>query len=72
MSKFVLARIEALQQELESLKKLVDQQVETRPKAQLKGLWQGVAFSEIDFEAAERAMFQTAEFLITLNHNLDD
>ena len=61
MSKFALARIEALQQELESLKKLVAQQAETRSKTKLQGLWQGVVFSEVDFEAAERAVFQTTD-----------
>ena len=61
MSKFALARIEALQQELESLKKLVAQQAETRSKIKLQGLWQGVTLSEVDFEAAERAVFQTTD-----------
>ncbi|PZV00873.1 MAG: hypothetical protein DCF32_16950 [Leptolyngbya sp.] len=61
MSNYVLIRIEALQQELENLQQLVlhETQGEKRP-TQLKGLWQGVQFSETDFDAARRAVFKDA------------
>lgn len=61
ISEYVLARIEALQQELESLRKVVAYSVE-RPgrKTKLKGLWRGIEVTEEDLEEAKRAVFRDA------------
>lgn len=43
MSEYVLARIQAIQQELEELKKVVAQpSLEKKRKTQLSGLWAGM------------------------------
>ena len=61
MSEYVLARIEAIQQELEELRKVVAYQVEgPRHKAELKGLWRGLRVSEEDLQEAQRAVFRDA------------
>ena len=53
---YVLARIQAIQQELEELKKTVAYQIESSEskikKTKLKGLWKGVNVTEEDIEAA--------------------
>jgi len=44
---YVVARIDAIQQELDQLKKIIAHQTEGRKrKARLKGLWKGVKISE--------------------------
>ncbi len=61
MSNYVLIRIEALQQELETLRQVVLHETQgARRPTQLRGLWQGVQFSEADFDAAQRAVFRDA------------
>lgn len=61
ISEYVLARIEALQQELESLRKVVAYSVE-RPRrtTKLKGLWRGVEVTEEELEEAKLAVFRDA------------
>lgn len=61
MSQYVLARIDALQEELESLRQTVAYGVE-RPKrtTKLKGLWEGIEVTEEDLEEAKRAVFRDA------------
>ena len=60
MSTFVLARIEAIQQELEELKKVVSHQepASVGRKTKLKGLWAGVYVSEEDIDEAQKAVFK--------------
>jgi len=61
INEYVLARIEALQQELESLRKVVAGHIESPGcKVRLKGLWKGVEISEEDVEEAQRALFKNA------------
>lgn len=51
MSEYVLDRIQAIQQELEELRKTVAHQLQgSRQKTQLKGLWKGIAVTEEDIE----------------------
>jgi hypothetical protein len=56
MSQYLLLRIQSLQEELENLKKLVDQN--PRKKTHIKGLWKGFDINENDFETAEKAIFK--------------
>ena len=59
MTEDVLVRIEAIQHELEELKKLVAHQVTgPRRRTNLKGLWQGVQVTEEELKGAERAVFK--------------
>ncbi len=61
MTEDVLVRIEAIQHELEELKKLVAHQVTgSRRRTKLKGLWQGVQVTEEELKEAERAVFKDA------------
>jgi len=62
----VLARIEALQHELEELKQIVVRQARL-PKRQTKlgGVWKGVRVADDDFAAAARAVFRDAHTLRT-------
>ena len=61
MSESVLARIEALQQELEELRKTVAHQAGgSKRRTKLKGLWKGTRVADQDFAAAERAVFRQA------------
>ncbi len=61
MSEYVLARIGAIQQELEALRKLVDHQVQnTKRQTHLKGLWKDVESTDKDIEAAKKAVFRDA------------
>ena len=57
MSRYVLARIEAIQQELEELRNHIEG---TKRKIKLKGLWKGVNVSEEDIEEAKQAVFKDA------------
>jgi hypothetical protein len=59
MSEYILARIQAIQQELEELRKGVAHQVVgLRRRTKLKGLWKGVVTTEEDLAEAERAVFK--------------
>ncbi len=61
MSEYVLIRIEALQQELETLKKVVNHQLQgSKQKTQLKGLWKGVEITEEEIAAAQKVVFRQA------------
>jgi hypothetical protein len=61
MSEYVLARIQAIQQELEALRKTVAHQLQgSRKKTQLKGLWKGIEVTEEDLKAAQQAVFRDA------------
>ena len=61
INEFVLARIKALQQELEELEKVVAHQVQRQEgKVNLKGIWKGVDIDAEDLEEAKRALFKDA------------
>ena len=61
MSAYVLARIHAIQRELDDLGKVVAHQVDaSRRRTQLKGLWKGTTVDEEDLDEAERALFRHA------------
>ncbi|HIC92505.1 MAG TPA: hypothetical protein EYP21_10725 [Syntrophaceae bacterium] len=56
-----LARVEAIQQELEQLKKALAHQVGgTKGRTKLKGLWKGIEVTEEDMEEAKKAIFKDA------------
>lgn len=58
---YVVARIEAIQQELDQLKKTIAHQTGGRKgKARLKGLWKGVKISEKDIESAKKSLLKSA------------
>jgi hypothetical protein len=67
MSQYVLLRIQSLQEELESLKKIVSHQLlqNHRQPTYIKGLWKDFAISDDDFTEAKRAVFKDA-------HNWND
>ena len=59
MSQYVLLRIQAIQEELEALKKTVIHQLEgSRNKTQIQGLWKDVVITDEDLEEAEKAVFK--------------
>ena len=61
MSEYVLARIQAIQQELAQLRKVLVCQVEGRGrKTRLQGLWKGVKVTAEDLKEAQRAVFKDA------------
>ena len=61
MSEYVIARIEAIQQELQELRKAMIYEVQgPKRKTNLKGLWKGVRVTEEDFKEAQRAVFKEA------------
>ena len=61
MEHYVLARVQAIQQELEQLRRVLAHQVEgERRKTKLAGLWKAVQVSEEDFKEARRAVFKAA------------
>ena len=58
---YVVARIEAIQQELETLKRtLIASPTDARRKTELKGLWRGMEISEKDIAEAKQAVFKAA------------
>jgi peptidoglycan hydrolase CwlO-like protein len=57
MSRYVLARIEAIQQELEELRNHIEG---PKREVKLKGLWKGIDVSEEDIEEAKQAVFKDA------------
>jgi hypothetical protein len=62
MSQYVLQRIQAIQDELENLKKLVQSQSQEKPKTtQIQGLWQNITIDEQDFTEAEKAVFSSLD-----------
>ena len=58
---YIVARIEAIQQELEQLRRtLVHQEEKSKQKTKLKGLWKGIEVTEKDITEAKRAVFRDA------------
>ena len=58
---YLETRIDAMQQELEQLKKMLIHQLgDSKRKTQLKGLWKGIEVTEEEIEEAERAVFKHA------------
>jgi hypothetical protein len=63
MEHYVLARIEAIQQELEQLRRVLAHQVAgDRRKTKLAGLWKDVRVSEEDLREARQAVFEECDF----------
>ena len=62
MSQYVLLRIQSLQEELESLKKIVSHQLLHNPckPTYIKGLWKDLEITDDDFADAKRAIFKDA------------
>ena len=61
MSQYLLLRIQAIQEELEALKKTVVHQLEgSRNSTQIKGLWENILITDEDLEEAEKAVFRDA------------
>ena len=62
MSQYVLLRIQSLQEELESLKKIVSHQLlqGQRKTTYIKGLWKDFQINDDDFADARMAMFKNA------------
>jgi len=61
MNQYVLARIQALQDELERLKKTIIYCTgKPKRKTKLKGLWKGIEIDETDIKEAQRALFRSA------------
>lgn len=59
MSQYVLLRIQAIQEELEALKKTVIHQLQgSRNQTQIKGLWKDVLVTDEDLEEAEKEVFR--------------
>lgn len=59
MSQYILVRIQAIQNELETLKKLVINQGKESPnQTKIKGLWQDIVVNDEDLEEAKKAMFK--------------
>ena len=54
---YILARIKAIQQDLDQLKNHIEN---PRRKVKLKGLWRGVNVSEEDIAEAKQAIFRDA------------
>ena len=62
MSQYVLLRIQSLQEELESLKKIVSHQLlqSQRKTTYIKGLWKDFEINDDDFADARSAVFKDA------------
>jgi ribosome-binding ATPase YchF (GTP1/OBG family) len=59
-NEYVVARIQAIQQELEELKKAIAFSGDSPKKTKLKGLWKGLNINEEDIEEAKQALFKDA------------
>jgi hypothetical protein len=59
MEKYILRRIQAVQDELEAIKRIIQRDIETRPPrlTKLEGLWTGVEISDEEIAAAKREVF---------------
>ena len=58
---YLETRIDAMQQELEQLRKMLIYQLgDSKRKTQLKGLWKGIEVTEEEIEEAERVVFKHA------------
>jgi hypothetical protein len=62
MSQYVLLRIQSIQEEFESLKKIVSNQLlhSPRKKTSIKGLWKDFEIRDEDFFDARMAIFKDA------------
>lgn len=61
MSQYLLLRIQAIQNELETLKKTVIHQLDgSKNKTQIQGLWKDTVISNEDLEEAKEAVFRDA------------
>ena len=59
MSHYILVRIQAIQDELDSLKKRVSHQTtESRNKTKISGLWKDLVITDEDLEEAKKAVFK--------------
>jgi hypothetical protein len=59
MSQYIIVRIQAIQDELETLKKLVSHpENEFRNKTKIRGLWQDIIVTDEDLEEAKKAVFK--------------
>jgi len=56
---YVVAQIEAIQQELEQLRKTLTHQAAGR-KTKLRGLWKGIEVTEEDIAEAKKSVFRVA------------
>jgi hypothetical protein len=59
-SEYVLARIQAIEQELADLRKVLVSEIESPRKTKLKGLWKGINVTDEDIEEAKQAIFKDA------------
>ena len=59
VTSYVVARIDATQQELEQLRKTLTHQAVGR-KTKLKGLWKGIEVTEEDIAKAKKSVFRDA------------
>jgi hypothetical protein len=59
-TQYVLARIQAIEQELADLKKVLVSEIESPKKTKLKGLWKGINVTDDDIEEAKHAIFRDA------------
>ena len=59
-SEYVLARIQAIEQELADLRKVLVSEIESPKKTKLKGLWKGINITDEDIEEAKQAIFKDA------------
>jgi len=59
-SEYVLARIQAIEQELADLKKVIVSEIESPKKTKLKGLWKGINVTDEDIDEAKHAIFKDA------------
>lgn len=58
---YITARIEAIQQELEQLRRTLAHQEEgSKRKTKLKGIWKGIEVTEEDIAEAKKAVFRDA------------
>ena len=59
-SEYVLARIQAIEQELADLRKVLVSEIESPKKTKLKGLWKGINVTDEYIEEAKHAIFKDA------------
>jgi hypothetical protein len=58
-SNYIVTRIDAIQKELEMLKKFL-QEHKGEKIVKIEGLWKGIEITEEDIEAAKRSLFKQA------------
>ncbi len=59
MSQYILVRIQSIQDELETFKKLVNNQInKSRNKTKISGLWKDIVVTDEDLEEAKKAVFK--------------